>query len=236
MHADERHQVGDALPRGSRARRVSLVLSIALSVGVLSATVTTPAQAAQATPAAAVTPITAANADLAKAIKQVNAKQLAAAKITLKSLRGNVTKANNNAFALIGKPPTDPESDDPPGPPAVIAALALDHRVTMGIVPLFNGRKRDGIVVALRYALWTTHTLRQTMLNKVTGLPPEGAGDDYADGMSDTLPIYSAEVTLVKNGLATYRLYNTGRPGLQAALTRVQLAKKTMNTAYGGGE
>ena len=236
MHAVEQHQVGDALHPGSRARRVSLVLSIALSVGVLSATVTTPAQASQAAPAAAVTPIKAANADLAKAVQQVNAKQLAAAKVTLKSLRSNVTKANNNAFALIGKPPTDPESDDPPGPPAVIAALALDHRVTMGIVPLFNGRKRDGIVSALRYALWTTHTVRQTMLNKVTGLPPEGAGDDYADGMSDTLPIYSAEVTLVKNALATYRLYNSGRPGLQAALTRVQRAKATMNKAYGGGE
>jgi hypothetical protein len=223
----------------------SLVLGAAVSFGLITATVTAPAQAETAGPtvaqratlsAAAVTPITAANADLAKAVQQVNQKQIAAAIKTLVSLQGNVKKANSNAFALIGKPPTDPESDDPPGPPAVIAALALDHRVTMGIVPLFNGRKRSDIVQELRDTLWVTHTLRQQMLNSVTGLAPEGAGADYSDDMSDTLGLYSTEVTLVTKALQTYQLTASGRRGLTNALARVKLAKATMDKAYGGGE
>ena len=245
MHGVERDQVDDAKPRRGGARMASLVLGAAVSFGLVTATVTAPAQAETAGPtvaqratlsAAAVTPITAANADLAKAVQQVNQKQIAAAIKTLVSLQGNVKQANSNAFALIGKPPTDPESDDPPGPPAVIAALALDHRVTMGIVPLFNGRKRSDIVKELRDTLYFTHTVRQTMLNKVTGLPPEGAGDDYTDGMSDTLGLYTAEVKLVTNALKTYTLIPSARLGLTRALARVKLANATMNKAYGGGE
>jgi hypothetical protein len=75
----------------------------------------------------------------------------------------------------------------PPGPPSVIAVLALEHRGTMGIVPLFNGRKHSDIVQELRDTLYVTHTLRQQMLTRVTGLAPEGAGADYSDGMSDLL-------------------------------------------------
>ena len=224
---------------------VSLVVGAAVSFGLVAGTVTTPAQAEVTRPTlaqaatlstAAATPITAANANLATAIQQVNQRQIAAAITTLVSLQGNVTKANNNAMALIGKPPTDPESDDPPGPPAVIAALALDHRVTMGIVPLFNGRKRSDIVHELRDTLWVTHTLRQQMLNRVTGLAPEGAGADYSDDMSDTLGLYTAEVTLVTKALQTYQLTASGRLGLTNALARVKLAKATMDKAYGGGE
>jgi hypothetical protein len=245
MYGVEPDQVSDAKPRRGGARMVSLVVSAAVSFGLITATVTTPAQAEATSPTvaqaatlstAAATPITAANANLATAIQQVNQRQIAAAITTLVSLQGNVTKANNNALALIGKPPTDPESDDPPGPPAVIAALALDHRVTMGIVPLFNGRKRSDIVQELRDTLWVTHTLRQQMLNRVTGLAPEGAGADYSDDMSDTLGLYTAEVKLVTNALNTYTLIPSGRRGLNNALTRVKLANATMEKAYGGGE
>jgi hypothetical protein len=245
MHGVERDQVIDAKPRRGGARMVSLVVGAAVSLGLVTATLSAPAQAEASGPtvaqaltlsSAAATPITAANANLATAVRQVDQRQIAAAITTLVSLQSNVTKANNNAMALIGKPPTDPESDDPPGPPAVIAALALDHRVTMGIVPLFNGRKRSDIVQELRDTLWVTHTLRQQMLNRVTGLAPEGAGADYSDDMSDTLGLYSAEVTLVTKALQTYQLTPSGRLGLARALARVKLAKATMDKAYGGGE
>jgi hypothetical protein len=139
-------------------------------------------------------------------------------------------------MAQIGKPPADPESDDPPGPPAVIAALAMENRVTTVLVPRINGKTGPYINTAMSYTLYVTHTVRQQMLTKVTGLDPEGDGSDYADGMTDTLPIYAAEVALVTKALATYRLTAAARTGLKRTLTQVRAANASMNAAYGGGE
>ena len=119
-------------------------------------------------------------------------------------------------MALIGAPPTDPESDDLPGPPAVIAVLGLEHRIGMGVVDLFDGMKRPGVVRALRVTLGTTHHRRNVMLDRVIALPAEGARDDYADGMADTLGIYNQEVQKVTTALRTYRLSPSGRVGFDA--------------------
>jgi hypothetical protein len=237
----ERHRTVDGLPRSGAKRLISLV-SVVLSLSIVSATVTAPAKAAtrssQQTVASATTatPITLANAALARAVLQIKARQIYRAKLTLASLRTYVRRAHYAAMAQIGKPPADPESDDPPGPPAVIADTALEHRVTAALVPLYNGRRRHDMVGAMSYTLSVTHNLRQLMLTKVTGLDPEGDGSDYADSMSDTLVWYPAEVTLVTTALRTYRLTSYGRYGLNHALVRVRLANATMNAAYGGGE
>jgi hypothetical protein len=69
----------------------------------------------------------------------------------------------------------------------VIAVLALEHRAPNGIVPLIKRTKHYLILQELRDTLYVTHTLRQQMLTRVTGLAPEGAGADYSDGMSDLL-------------------------------------------------
>jgi hypothetical protein len=237
----ERDRVGHALPRGGGAKRLSFVLGVILSLSVVAATITTPAQAAESertatASVAAASPVTLANAAIARAQLQFHRLQIAKAIATLGTLRTYVRREHTAAMALIGKPPTDPESDDLPGPPAVTVALALENRVTRALVPLLNGRRRADAVAALNYTLYVAHTVRQQMLTKVTGLDPEGDGGDYADGLSDTLPMYAAEVTLITNALRTYRLTTAGRLALKRALTRSRRANATMNAAYGGGE
>ena len=165
----------------------ALVLSVILSLGVVSATITTPARAATSTTAAA--PLTLSNIALGQARTQIDRRQYSAAITTLAALRTHVRNTNAAAMAQIGKPPTDPESDDPPGPPAVIAALAMENRVTTVLVPRINGKTGPYINTAMSYTLYVTHTVRQQMLTKVTGLDPEGDGSDYADGMTDTVPL-----------------------------------------------
>jgi hypothetical protein len=237
----ERNLVGHALPRSSGTKTLSLVLGVVLSLSIVAATITTPAQAAESertatASTAAASPITLANAAIARTQLQIRNLQIAKAIATLGTLRTYVRRAHTAAMAQIGKPPTDPESDDLPGPPAVTADLALENRVTRALVPLVNRRRRADIVAALNYTLYVTHTLRQQMLTKVTGLDPEGDGGDYADGLADTLPMYAAEVTLITNGLRTYRLTAAGRLALKRALTRSRRANATMIAAYGGGE
>ena len=184
MH--ERDQASDEKPRRGGARMVSVAVGAAVSFGVITATVSGPAQAeatrpassqqqtvSTAVPPSVATPIKLAGTALAQAEAQVARRQIAAAITTLTTLQVDVRNAHTAGMAQIGRPPADPESDDPPGPPSVIAVLALEHRVTMGIVPLFNGRKRSDIVQELRDTLYVTHTLRRQMLNRVTALPEE---------------------------------------------------------------
>ena len=154
----------------------------------------------------------------------------------MRTVRRQGTQAQLVATALIGAPPTDPESDDLPGPPAVLAVLGLEHRIGMQVVDRFNGMKRFWVVRALRRTLGTTHYRRDIMLDKVIRLPAEGGLDDYADGMADTLGIYTQEVQKVTTALRTYRLSPSGRVGLRRALVRVQATNAKVNRAFGGGE
>ena len=85
------------------------------------------------------THITQADAAVAPAIQRVQAHQYSQARTSSGHRPEPHQQANAEAAALIGKPPTDPESDDLPGPPAVLAASGLDNRVVTRVVPLFNG-------------------------------------------------------------------------------------------------
>jgi hypothetical protein len=139
-------------------------------------------------------------------------------------------------MAQIGKPPSDPESDDPPGPPSVIAVLNMEHHVGIGLVPLFNRMKEAAVVNALQDTLRFTYDDRDKMLNRVIALPPEGAGADYSDSMSDTLGLYAVEVNQITDGLKEYQLIPHGRAALNYDLKRVRATQAKVNKAFGGGE
>lgn len=182
-------------------------------------------------------PIGRADDALQRAIAQIRAHHYAKARVSLRTVRRQGAQAQEIATSLIGAPPTDPESDDAPGPPAVLAVLGLEHRITMQVVDLFDGMKRFRVVVrALRKTLGSTHYRRDVTLTKVIRLPAEGARADYADGMADTLGIYTQEVRKVTTALKIYRLSPSGRVGLRQALVRVQATKAKVNRAFGGGE
>jgi hypothetical protein len=231
MHPTKRDGAGVKRPPSSSARRLSLALGVALSLGVISATVTTPARAQ--VPASVSNQIGRADAALAQANQQVGNQQFGQATTSLGLVRAHVGKAHAAAIAQIGAPPTDPESDDPPGPPAVIAVLGLDHRVGMDVVPLFNGRTEPAVVNALQETLTVTYAARGQMLNRVIGLNPEGAGADYADDISDTLDTYKAEVQQLNSALAEYQLSESGRAALSNALTRVSATQAKVKRAFG---
>lgn len=212
---------------------LGIAVALTLAPGMDTATA-----AGTAAPAASSykTQITQANTAVDRAIRKIRSHQYSGARKDLAAARGHIKKANTGAMALIGKPPTDPESDDLPGPPAVLAALRLDNRVVTRVVPLFNGMTRPLVLDALRSTVGVTQNLRTTVLNRVTALPAEGDGDDYADGMADTLPMYSSEVAVISHALETFSLSPSGKAGLTAALRRARDAEAKMNAAYGGGE
>jgi hypothetical protein len=145
-------------------------------------------------------------------------------------------KANKAATEQIGLPPTDPESDDPPSPPSVFAALKLDHRVTMRLVPRFDAFSRIDVVSSLNSTLTRTHSRRDSMLDAVIALPAEGARGDYDDGMSDMLGMYPGEEKLISSALQNDALIDSAHAGLTNALARVQATDAKVNVVWGGGE
>jgi uncharacterized protein len=155
---------------------------------------------------------------------------------SLKALRHNVVRANRAATDQIGLPPSDPESEEPPGPDSVFAVLRLDHLITMRLVPLFDGVTNADVVGSLRSTLSRTHGSRDAMLDAVIALPPEGARADYDDGISDTLGMYPAEENLITTALLAFGLTDAARAGLTNALARVQATDTKVDAVWGGGE
>jgi hypothetical protein len=194
------------------------------------------ASASLALPDSVATPIQRARAALAKTEDQLALHRYGKALDSLRVLRRNVVKANEAATEQIGLPPADPESDDPPGPPAVFAVLKLDHRVTMLLVPGFDALSRVDVVSSLNYTLKRTHGRRDSMLDAVIALPAEGARGDYDDGMSDTLGMYPGEEELISSALQTDALIDAARTGLVNTLARVQATDVKVNVVWGGGE
>lgn len=229
---------------GARYTRTAL-LCLVVVVGLVSAATVRPGDAAAASQATvaetgyelavSTTPLQRARAALDAAQARLTRHRYTRALASLKTLRYNLWRAHNAAVAKIGKPPTDPESDEPPGPPAVIAVANLEHRVTMVLVPFFNGLKKNWVIDPLRYTLRRTHVLRDAMLDKVIALPA-AKGEDYDDDMSDTVPAYKAEVTLVTTALTQYQLNASGRYALTKALARVRATYEKVNARWGGGE
>jgi len=194
------------------------------------------ASASLALPGSVATPIQRARTALAKTEDQLALHRYGKALDSLQALRRNVVKANKAATGQIGLPPTDPESDDPPGPPSVFAALKLDHRVTMHLVTRIDALSRIDVVSSLNSTLTRTHGRRDSMLDAVIALPAEGARGDYDDGMSDTLGTYPGEEKLISSALQNDALIDSAHTGLTNALARVQATDAKVNVVWGGGE
>jgi hypothetical protein len=176
-----------------------------------------------------------AQAALARSVARLRAGQPRKAVRALRSLAVQVARAQRQAIGTIGKPPSDPESDEPPGPAAVLAVLGLDHRVTSTLVPHVSTQKKVRVVSGLGFALQRTHVSRNRMIGKVVALPP-AKGDDYADGMSDVLGQFPSELSQIDAALASNGLTTTGRTTLTKARPRVARANQLMLAEYGGGE
>jgi hypothetical protein len=147
-----------------------------------------------------------------------------------------VRRANYAAMHQVGKPPNDPESDDIPGPPAVVAVLLLDHRVSRSVVAWFDGQTRARVMDTLLVALEVTHRRRHGVLDEVIALPAEGDFGEYADLMADRLTVYTQEVNQVSSARAEYTLTPLVRDGLGVALDRAHATQAKVDAAFGGGE
>jgi hypothetical protein len=205
-------------------------LGIALALAVLPAT--GPATAGDGVK----TQVARADSSVTKAVRLIQAQHYRAARKALDTADRHIRKANVQAAALIGKPPTDPEGDDPPGPPAVSAALKLDNRLSIRVSALLDGVSRPRLVGALTSTVRVAQKRRVDVLDGVLALPAEGNGADYADGLADTLPIYAREVSALSEALDTFELTADARSALTRALERARTAEARMNAAFGGGE
>jgi len=179
--------------------------------------------------------VKAAKAALTQATTRAKADDVAGTTSALATVRSHTKKANTGAQALIGAPPTDPESDDVPGPPAVTAALKLDAAVVKALAPVVKGSPAR-LVKALDATLLAAQKSRMPMLKQVAALPPEGGGADYADGMADTLTLFANEVKVLTTALQAAPATGAVHTALQKAQTRAKQAKAIVDKAFGGGE
>jgi hypothetical protein len=200
------------------------MLALALSLGV------GPAEAATWQ-----VEVTRTNNALAKATAAVQAGNQAQAVSALVGVRRHVLKANVAATQLVGAPPTDPESDDPPGPPAVIGVLKVDSRVSVGVASWF-AKSNATLETPLDKALRTAQVRRATMMNKVIALPAEGKRSDYDDTMADTLSIFANEVKAIQTALSSPGLSSAAKTDLTSALARARSIKAKVDKVWGGGE
>jgi hypothetical protein len=179
--------------------------------------------------------VTSAKTALAKAQTNIAKGNYSVAAKQLRAVRHQTDVANAGATWLIGKPSTDPESDDVPGVAAVLKVGALDHRVTMALVPLFADPHGVHTVGSLTNTLLEADTCRDKMLGKVIALKA-GKRDDYVDGLSDTLGTFKQELTAIQNQLAGNALTARGRNALSEAQQVVSKTDTAMQKVFGGGE
>lgn len=158
------------------------------------------------------------------------------ASVLLKALQTAVVRANKAATAQMNAP-VDPNAAEgaTPGPDSVVAVLTLDQTIITTVAGLFD-TKSGTTVTAATHALFAAMNARDKLLNAVIALPAEGAGADYADGMSDTLAGYDDEVANIREALSDDTLSAGGLSVLRAALVQSQKADAAINAAFGGGE
>lgn len=202
-----------------------------------------PAQAAATTPTCRPatgsvgvgTAVTKARAALKGALSDLDTGHLDRARRELRAVRRSTQAAHAAATALIGKPPSDPESDDPPGVAAVLKVGALEHSVAMALVPMFGDPQGHAVHRPLGKGLVQAVACRDAMLGRVIALKA-GARDDYVDGLSDTLPTFDQELAAIALQLAGDDLTDGGRTRLTSAQTVVTRTRAAMRGTFGGGE
>ncbi|HZC53118.1 MAG TPA: hypothetical protein VE441_11550 [Mycobacterium sp.] len=177
---------------------------------------------------------TSANAALSAALENLDNAQYAKAVEHLRIMKRKTRVAKKAATALVGRPPA-PESDTPPGVPAVTRVAGLEHHITVTLVPLFRSPAGSHVVRPLNYGLTTAVVCRQRMLAKVIALPA-AKRDDYSDNLADTLPDYRKELTAIDGELASEQLSAYSRTALQSTRIVVAATQVAMKKAFGGGE
>lgn len=221
------------------------VLGVLLAVGLAPPTIATtvtaspPATAAEAVCSSGTTDLKSAVAQAQKAltaaVTALDAGNRTAAARQLRKVRRSTQEANAAAAAQIGLPPRDPESDDPPGPPAVLKASGLEHKIIMALVPMFSTPSGHAVQRPLARATTRAAVCRDSLLAQVIGLKP-GKRDDYVDGLADTLPVYKKELTALAVELDGDLLTTGGRVALTRTRTVVTETQAAMEAAFGGGE
>ena len=179
--------------------------------------------------------ISSASTALEKALANIKTGHYGKATTQLRTMKYKTQIAHTKATALIGRPPTDPESDDPPGVTAVLRVGGFEHRVVMALVPLFSDPHGRHVVSPLASGLKQAAACREVMLDKVIALKP-GKRDDYVDGLSDTLPSYKQELTAISTRLAADGLTAQGRTALTKVRAVVSATQTAMKRVFGGGE
>jgi hypothetical protein len=209
-----------------------LFFTLILALGA----VTAQNASAAAVPGSVSDPVKRADRALTNAVTHLANNHPGRAVRALLVVKRQVYRANIAAMNQIGKPPTDPESDDIPGPPAVVAVLSLDHRVAKGLVTVLNGQANSRVVDTLLLTLEVMHHRRIALLGKVIALPAEGDFGEYSDLIADRLAIYTQEVNQASSALSTYTLTAVARDGLGTVLDRASATKAKVDAAFGGGE
>jgi hypothetical protein len=165
----------------------------------------------------------------------VDSGDTAKAVVALKAVRANVVRANRAAVKQLNAVPADPEAETTPGPDSVVAVLTLETTVITSLAGLFDAK--SGIVVdGVSPSLFGVMNTRDSLVNAVIALDPEGAGAPYGDAMPDILPDFDDEVANFQEALGDDTLSAGGRKVLTAALAQSTATDAKVNAAFGGGE
>jgi hypothetical protein len=179
--------------------------------------------------------VTRASAALTKTLNNLQNHKYDKAATHLRVVGHQTRIAHTAATALIGRPPTDPESDELPGVAAVQRVAALEHGISVKLLPPFHNLTRADTVRSLGKKLNLAVACRDVMLAKVIALKA-GARDDYSDGLADTLPGYDQELTAMSTTLAGSDLTSAGRNAITKAQQVVTATRAEMQRVFGGGE
>jgi len=176
-----------------------------------------------------------ANTALTKTLNNLQNHKYQRAAAHLRVVGHQTRFAHTAATALIGRPPTDPESDELPGVAAVQHVAALEHGIGVKLLAPFHDLTRTDTVRSLGKKLNLAVACRDVMLAKVIALKP-GARNDYADGLADTLPGYNQELKAMSATLASGDLTSRARGAVTKAQQVVTATQADMERVFGGGE
>jgi uncharacterized membrane protein (UPF0182 family) len=185
-------------------------------------------------PSSVSVPIDDAVEALARAEAGVSQHQPAEVIAALGDLHDAIASAHGAATTQIGSPSTAAKRLARSGPTSVFAVLDLEHMVVIRVPPMLDGMTNEAVTQSLRQILWVTQGRRDQMLDLVIALDQAGAAGGYAEGMAATLPAFTYELAVVRNGLHSYTLTPSGRATLAGTLERVRETKARVYLAFGG--
>lgn len=217
-----------------------LALLAVLAVGVFTSAALAAEDDEVVLPTRVANPIHRAQISLDRSVEYADSGDTTKAVAAMKAVRASVARADKAARKLMNAPAVDPEAEDAPEgavSPAdsVVAVLTLEYQVITTFADLFDTKK--GIIVdGLSPALFAIMNARDSLLNAVIALDPEGAGADYADAMADVVTNFDDEVANLTDATTDDTLSAGGLKVLNKALAQSQQTQAKAAAAFGGGE